>query len=159
MSRLYTRATRDCPMPELDPSCVAAMRSYFERAGVTPDPLQETIACVETRSTKRPGLWDTLFARDTTQLSYAILTREWLVTAIRMPGAAQPSVLGLRIAGMEVRDYESTPSHQRIVDSGLDVTALPPLGAHRVTSFVGFGPEPAAQAFRAAVKQAVGQPA
>jgi hypothetical protein len=107
--------------------------------------------CCETIST---GQKKGLLRRKTEEviLTGVMITPQWLIWASGKENEA-PGVLSARLHDIQVQDYEKSDMYKMIQDTGLNVSGLPTkdgLGS----AFIGLGPEPAAQRFRAVLKDA-----
>lgn len=154
MGDYYDRTTRACRFDQLRPELVAAIRAYSERHELS-DVAAEVLQCCETTSEKKKrGLLDWLLgARDRVLYSAALVTPSLLLWAIS--GARSgTTVAAARLAAIEVRDYESTPQAQIVADTGLEILGFLLRSSQRGTTFIGLGPERAAQRFREAVREA-----
>lgn len=147
------RTTGAVPVAGLAPEVLAALDRYRDLHGLDEDPRATARACVHTRfETTAKRWWGG--ARVETGTTCAILTATHLY-AVACVGSAPPSVLAFRLRDLEVRDYEKTPGFRLVEDAGLELTGSSPGAAKRSTYFVGLGPEPAAVAFREAVRAAI----
>jgi hypothetical protein len=86
---------------------------------------------------------------DALQTVSVVLTLTLLVWGT-LTAKSKPVVLAVRLAEVEISDYTSS----LIPDSGLEVLGFFNDAAERGRVFIGLGGEPAAEKFRAAVKQA-----
>ena len=151
--RESSRTTRACPVAEIDGALLSELRSYGERRGVDVD-LNASMTCVCTDSTIRTKGW---FGRTKVEQThtFAVLTG-YSILVLVLPGAGEALVHSYRLADLEVRDYETTPGHRLVRDTGLEMTGFSPGASVRSTYFLGLGPEQDARAFRETLKAAAG---
>ncbi len=145
----YLRSTRLCSFPQLTPALTTALRAHAEQQQL--GDLAAARLCCETISRKpKKGL----FGKEEVITTDVVLTPQWLVWAAGQPGQA-PAVLSARLGTITVQDYEKSPLYKLAPDTGVNVSGLLTDGVNPGTAFIGFGPEPAAAEFRAALIAAI----
>ena len=87
-------------------------------------------------------------------LTGIMLTPQWLIWATGSENEA-PGVLSSRLRDIQVQDYEKSDQFKLIQDTGLDISGLRINAVDRGSAFIGLGPEPAAEKFRAMLKEAL----
>ncbi|TNE91963.1 MAG: hypothetical protein EP330_03130 [Deltaproteobacteria bacterium] len=90
--------------------------------------------------------------RTVSERALAMVTPALLVRVIRLDAQAPICAVLLR-DGLELQRYESTPMFAMREDHGLHLTGVTPGAAQRGTHFLGLGPEPASEAFVAALSR------
>jgi hypothetical protein len=146
----YLRATRECTLDSLHPRLAAAIREHVEKYELG-DIEASALMCCETTSTKKKkGL---LRRKTEVILTGVIFSPQWLIWASGKQDEA-PGVLSARLHDVRVQDYEESEMYNMIQDTGLNVFGLRTKDGPG-SAFIGLGPEPAAQKFRAALKDAV----
>jgi hypothetical protein len=147
----YLRSTRECTLDSMRPALAAAIRAHVERHQLG-DVLESAVACCETTSTKtKKGLFG---GKAEVILTGVVLTPQWLIWASGKEHE-EPGVLSGRLRDIRVEDYEKSDLYKMVQDTGLHVLGLRTGAAELASAFIGFGPEPAAQQFRAALKDAL----
>ena len=155
----YRRSTRECNFDRLQPEIVAALRVHAQRYELG-DIEREALICCETTNEriKKPGFFDRLIGGDLDRVHVVgiIVTPRYLLWA-RSGAKYGVAVLSARLRECEVLDYANTPQAQLVPDTGLEVTAMYTGATHRGQTFIGLGPEPAAQNLRQVLKEAMQQ--
>jgi hypothetical protein len=147
----YQRTTRETTFDALDPVLRAGLQAHIEKHELGDIAGTISISC-ETASTRRKqGL---LGGKPETILSSAMVTPGWLLWATRRNNEAA-AVMSARLRDIRVQDYEKTESYKLIQDSRLVISRLRTDAVDLGSVFIGLGPEPAAAAFRDALKAAV----
>jgi hypothetical protein len=146
----YLRTTRECVLDSLHPLLAAAIRGYIEKYELG-DIEAHVLMCCETTSTKKKkGM---LRRKAEVTLAGIIFTPQWLIWAAGKENEA-PGVLSARLHDIRVQDYEKSDMYKLIPDTGLNILGLR-TGDGPGSIFFGLGPEPAAQKFRAMLKDAL----
>jgi len=148
----YTRTTRECSnLAGLTPMLAAAIQKYVEKYG--PENLEQSILiCCETASTKKKkGLFS---GKAEVILTGILVMPRWLIWASGKEGET-PGVLAARLSEVRVQDYEKSDFHKMLPDCGLNIDNLNTGTLERGSSFIGLGEEPAAQKFRAVLREAL----
>lgn len=146
----YIRATRECVLNSLQPALSAAIRKHIERheLGIRE---ADILVCCETTSTKpKKGL----FGKAETILTGMLVTPRWLVWAAGKENET-PGVISARLSDITVQDYETSDFYKMVPDSGLNISGLRTDSPQAGTSFIGLGPDPAAQKFRQVIKDEI----
>ncbi len=155
----YRRSTRECNFEQLRPEIVTALREHIQRYELG-EVEREALICCETTNerTKKTGLFDKLIGGDVGPVHYVgiVVTPRYLIWA-RSGAKVGVAVMSARLRECEVLDYANTPQAQLMPDTGLEVTAMHTGATERAHSFIGLGPEPAAQNLREVLKQAMQQ--
>jgi len=155
----YRRSTRECNFDQLRPEIVAAIRDHVQRYELG-EVEHEALICAETinERTKKPGLFDKLIGGDTDPVHYVgvVVTPRYLIWA-RSGAKYGVAVVSAHLRECEVLDYANTSQAQLVPDAGLEVTAMHTGATQRGQTFIGLGPEPAAQNLRQVLKQALQQ--
>jgi hypothetical protein len=146
----YLRVTRECTLDSMHPELAAAIRAHIERYELD-DVIGPALICCETTSTKQTKR---LFGSKTeVEIAGVVLAPQWLIWAGGKEGEPL-GALSARLHDIRVEDYEKSHMYKMIQDTGLNVFGFQT--AEGLGSiFVGLGPEPAAQKFRDALKEAV----
>ena len=150
------RSTRFCTMQTMSQALVSAITAHIESQGlnIKEDPLM----CCKTISTRQ--IKKLFSKRQEISVTSVALFSKWLVYAVYYPDQTRtgfPTVISERLAGLRVVDYESTGLYKMCADTGLSITGVITGGGEVGSIFLGLGPEPAAIALRAAVKEAVSE--
>lgn len=143
----YIRTTRECTLDSLQPALSAAIQKHIERHGLG---IQDAdiLVCCETISTKpKKGL----FGKAEVILTGMLVTSHWLVWAAGKENET-PVVISARLSDITVQDYETSDFYKMVPDSGLNISGLRTDTPQAGTSFIGLGPEPAAQKFRQVIR-------
>ena len=152
----YRRSTRECHFEQLRPEIVAAIRDHVQRYELG-DVERKALICCETinEKTKKSGLFGKLAGGDPDPVHYVgvVVTPRYLIWA-RSGAKYGDAVLSARLQECGVFDYANTPQAKLAPDTGLEVTAMLTGAIEREHSFIGLGPEPAAQNLRQVLKQA-----
>ena len=144
----YLRVTRECTLETVRPTLAAALRAHMEKQGVTAG----AVAACETTSTKQKiGLFG---GKAEVILTGVVLAPPWLIWASSKEGET-PVALSARLQAIHITDYEKSELNKLMPDTGLTLTGLRTDGVELGSAFIGFGPEPAAQKFRAALREAL----
>ena len=146
----YVRTTRECTLDELRPELAAAIRDQINAYKL--DTIETAaLICIETTSTKqKKGLFGSA------ELIHAgvLLTPKWLIWAAGKQ-AEKPAVISARLHDIVVQDYENSAMVKIMPDTGVNITGRYTDVTQQGMSFIGLGPEPAAQKFRQALHEAV----
>lgn len=140
----YTRTTRECTWQTMQPVLATAVADYLETHQLT-HITDAALLCIETVSTK-PG--QGLFRRKKEELLVGVmLAPPWLLwaTSQNRQTAVVTAVLLNQIA---LQAYETSPMYQLMPDSGININGLRTDSVALGSTFIGLGPEPAAQKFR-----------
>lgn len=146
----YIRTTRECALDSLQPALSAAIRKHIERHALG---IQEAgiLVCCETTSTKpKKGL----FGKAEVILTGMLVTPDWLVWAAGKENET-PGVISARLSDITVQDYETSDFYKMVPDSGLNISGLRTDTPQAGTSFIGLGPELAAQKFRQVIREGI----
>lgn len=147
----YLRTTRECEFDDLQPLLVTAIRGHIDRYELG-DIEGSALMCCETTSTKKKkGLFG---GKTEVILTGVVITPQWLIWASGKEGEA-PGVLSARLDDIRVQDYEESEMYKMMQDTGLNVLGLRTGASDLGSVFIGLGPEPAAQRFRAMLKEAI----
>ncbi len=153
----YRRSTRERNFDQLRPEIVASIRAHAQQYELG-DIEREVIICGETTNekTKKPGFFSKIAGSDPDKVHVVgvVVTPRYLIWA-RSGAKYGVAVMSARLRDCEVLDYEKTAAHKLVQDTGLEVTAMFTGAAERAQSFIGLGPEPAAQNLRNVLKQAI----
>ncbi len=145
----YLRSTRECTFENMKPTLAASIRTTLEKNGLV---LPAVFTCYETTSTKqKKGLFG---GKAETVLTGVVLTSQFLLIATEKNHEA-PAVLSTGLNDIRVQDYEKSDLYKLMPDTGIELSGLRTDLIDRGSLFIGLGPEPAAQNFRAALKEAV----
>jgi hypothetical protein len=148
----YTRTTHECTPDSLRPELAAAIRKYIEQHEL--GDLESTVLiCCETTSTKKKKR---LFGgKPEVILTGAIVTPKWLIWAAGKENE-RLGVIAAKLRDVQVLDYEKSDFYKLIPDTGLNIEGFPTADGIGST-FIGLGPEPAAQKFREVLRDALGK--
>jgi hypothetical protein len=147
----YLRTTRECTLGNLKPASVTAIRTHIEKYELG-NVEASALMCCETTSTKqKKGL---LGGKAEVIVVSMILTPQWLIWASGKENES-PGVLSARLRDIQVQDYEKSDMYKLMQDTGLNVSGLRTDAVDLGSTFIGLGPEPAAQKFRSMVKEAI----
>jgi hypothetical protein len=148
----YNRTTRACPVSQLRPELRQALRDYFQEQQLG-DPDAETILCCETTSTRKStdGLvaWLNHYP-ETTIYTALLLTAEWLIW-VRHGDKSGTHLTAASLNTISAQEYASLLTR----DTGLEVRGYIVGSKSPMRGYIGLGPEPAAQQFCTAVKEAI----
>jgi hypothetical protein len=150
----YMRSTRECAFGQLRPELVQAIRDYLQKHELGTIEA-DILICCETMSEKtKKGFFRALVSGGSDPIHYTgmLVTPSWLIWAT-CEAKSGVVVMAARLEDIQVTDFAS----HLINDTGLEVLGFLSGFAERVSAFIGLGPEPAAQQFRATVKAAVAQ--
>lgn len=128
-----------------------AIRAHINKYELI-DAEASALMCCETVSTKlkkRP-----FGGKPEVILTGVLLSPQWLIWASGKEGET-PGVLSARLRDIHVQDYERSDMYRLVADSGINIHGSLTGGIQPVSAFIGLGPEPAAQEFRAALKEAL----
>ena len=146
----YVRTTRECSLDELRPELAAAIRAQIQQYKL--DTVESTaLMCVESTSTKQKK---GLFGSAETIHMGVLLTPKWLIWGAGKQGE-KPAVISARLQDLIIQDYEKSAMYKIMPDVGMNVTGRYTDVTQQGMSFIGLGPEPAAQKFRQALHEAV----
>ena len=146
----YHRTTRAGTLDSLTPALAAALRAHAAQYQLG-DLSASVVACWETTSTKKKkGLFA---SQPEVVLTGIVLAPPRLLWAAGKANE-KPAVLSARLRDVQVQDYEQSSMHKLVQDTGLNVSGLFTDSGSAGTAFIGLGPEPAAQQFRAALAEA-----
>ncbi|MBN1891072.1 MAG: hypothetical protein JW850_23955 [Thermoflexales bacterium] len=148
----YDRTTRECPVTQLRPELLQAIRDYFQTHELG-DLEAETLACCETVSTQKgagrlpawlTGELDTIIYMGT------LLTSQWLIW-VRSGDRSGSLLTAANLKDIQVKVFTSTLTK----DSGLEIVGYLEGSKGRIRGYIGMGPELATQTFFEQVKQAI----
>jgi hypothetical protein len=146
----YLRSTRACTLDSLAPPLADALRAHADQYQLG-DLSAPGVACWETVSTKKKkGLFG---GKPEVIVTGIVLAPPRLLWAAGKPGE-KPAVLSARLRDVQVQDYVKSSMHKLVADTGLNISGLLTDSSSAGTAFIGLGPEPAAQVFRAALAEA-----
>jgi hypothetical protein len=148
----YNRITRECPVSQLRPELLQAVRSHFQEHELG-DLVSETLICYETTSHKqsagKPVSW--LDGQsDTTIHMGLLLTSEQLIW-VRWGDQSGTRLTAAKLIDIQVRVYNSILTK----DTGLEVSGYIGNSKGRVRGYVGMESKIVAQKFCDEVRQAI----
>lgn len=148
----YHRTTREAVLSGLNPALLAAITAHVEKYELG-DIRSSALLCCETTSVKqkKSGLFG---GKTETILSAVVLTPQWLIWAARKENEP-PSVLAAKLRDIQVQDYEKSELFSLIQDTGINISGLRSDSVEVGSTFIGLGAQPAAQKFRALLKEAI----
>ena len=147
----YVRTTQERTLDSLYPPLATAIHNHIEKYELGDDIETSVVMCCETVSTKEVKKW---FSRKTEVMhTGVILTPQWLIWASTKDDKSL-GVLSARLRDIRVQDYENTKMYEMIQDTGLNIDGLRTADGPG-SAFIGLGPEPAAQKFRALLQDAI----
>jgi len=147
----YLRSTSECAFEDLQPALVTAIRGHIDRFELG-DIEGSALMCCETTSTKKKK---GLFGGKTEVIrTGVVVTPRWLIWASGKEGEV-PGVLSARLQNIQVQDYEKTELYKMMQDTGLNVLGLRTGTNNQGSVFIGLGPEPVSQKFRAVLREAI----
>jgi len=147
----YQRTTRLCTLASMSSALATAIRSHIEKHELG-DAEKSALICCETTSTKqKKGL---LGGKPEVIRTGVLLSPQWLIWATGKENEA-PGVLSARLRDIRAQDYEKSDLYKLMPDSGINISGLRTDPVALGSAFIGLGPEPAAQAFRTALKDAL----
>lgn len=148
----YLRSTRECTFEQLRPEIQRSLEAYFQ-AKELGEIAAETVLCCETVSeAKEPGWLAKLFGEKLESPIYVatLLTASFLVWARSGPQTGvNVTVAELRFIRLKAFSSLFNP------DTGLEVSGLVGDSKRYLTGYIGLGPEPAAEKFVEAARQAI----
>jgi hypothetical protein len=145
-----TRTTRECPFESLRPEMLAAVREHMELYKIGNIESNILICCETTSIQKKNGL----FGGSEKVITVALLTSEWLILAVEKANE-KPDVISGRLRNLQAQNFEDTAMFKISPDSGLNVTGRYSDVTKQGISFIGLGPELAAQKFRQLFQEAI----
>jgi hypothetical protein len=149
----YNRTTRVCPVSQLRPELRQALRNYFQEQQLGDPEADETSLCCETTATRKNtgGLTAWLTENlEPTIYTATLLTAEWLVW-VRSNDKGEAHLTAANLHYIAAKEYASLLTR----DTGLEVRGFIGDSKSQVRGYIGLGPEPAAQQFCTAVKEAI----
>ena len=147
----YQRTTHECSLGSMHPGLAASIRAHIQKFELG-DIEVSALMCCETVSTRqKKGLFG---SKDEVVLTGVLLTPEWLVWATGKENDP-PDVLSARLRDIHVQDYETSDMYKMIADSGLNIRGLRTSATRLGVTFIGLGPEAAADKFRELLKDAI----
>jgi hypothetical protein len=148
----YNRTTRECPVSQLHPEVLLALRNYFQEQKLG-DLEAETALCCETISTKknmgRLVAW-LHGTEDTTILTGMLLTSQWLIW-VRSGDQSGMSLSAANLNLISARPYTSL----FVRDTGLEISGYLNGSKAPIRGYIAMGSEAAAQKFCDEVSQAI----
>ena len=145
-----TRTTRECSFDSLRPEMLAAVREHVELYKIG-NIESNILICLETISIQKKN---GLFGGSEKVITGALLTSEWLILAVERVNE-KPVVISGRLRNLQAQNFEDTAMFKVSPDSGLNVTGRYSDVTKQGMSFIGLGPEPAAQKFRQIFQEAI----
>ena len=146
----YLRTTRECGLDEMRPELAAAIRAQIEQYHLDTSE-SAALICIETTATKQKK---GLFGGGEVIYTGVLLTPKWLLWAAGKQ-KEKPAVISARMQDIIVQDYEKSAMYKLMPDEGINITGRYTDVTQQGMSFIGLGPEPAAQKFRQALHEAV----
>lgn len=147
----YLRTTRECPFEDLQPPLVSAIRGHIDRHELGDIEGTALICCETTSTKKKKGLFG---GKKEVIVTGVVVTPQWLIWASGKEGEV-PGVLSARLQDIRVQDYEKSDLYRMMQDTGLNVLGLRTGAGDLGSVFIGLGPEPAGQKFRAVLREAI----
>lgn len=148
----YIRTTRECPVNQLRPELLQAIRNYF-REHKLGDLEAESLICCETISRKKDAgkvaSWLSGNS-DTTIYTGMVLTSQWLIWIHH--GDQSGTLLNAADLKQIRAEFYTSPLTK---DAGLEIVGYIGDAKGRVRGYVGMGAGPAAQKFCEEVRQAI----
>jgi len=144
------RTTRECSFDHLGTEMLAAIREHLELYKIGNIEPHILICCETTSIQKKKGL----FGGSEKVITGALVTSEWLILAVEKPNE-KPEVISGRLQNLQAQNFEDTAMFRVSPDSGLNITGRYSDVTRLGMSFIGLGPEPAAQKFRQILQEAV----
>jgi len=148
----YNRTTRECPVSQLRPELLQAIRNYFQehRLGVLE---AEALMCCETisRTKSAGGLARLLKDEPDSTIHTGMLLTSQLLIWVRSGDQSGTLLTAANLKDIRVREHTSLLER----DNGLEVFGYIGNSNRRVRGYIGMGPELAAQKFCDQVKQAI----
>jgi hypothetical protein len=148
----YSRTTRKCPVSQLRPELLRAVRDYFRERNLG-DPETETLYCCETISTKeKGGILAFLFddGMENTIHTGMLLTAQKLIW-VRSGDQTDVVLTAADLAGIKVNGYTSASAK----DIRFEISGYVGDKRDRVRGYVGLGMDADAQEFCEVVKQEI----
>lgn len=145
----YVRTTREATFDNLNPNLITALRTHIEKHELG-DINSALLMCCETTSSKqKKGLFG---GKSEVILVAVILTPQWLIWAVSKDNESA-GVLSAQLRNIQVQDYETSEMNKLIQDTGVNISGIGTDAVNLGSAFIGFGAEPAAQKFRALLKE------
>jgi hypothetical protein len=135
----------------MNPDLATAIRAHIQKFELG-DIEASALMCCETISTRQ--VKNLFGSKEEVVLTGVLLTPEWLVWATGKENET-PDVLSARLGDIRVQDYETSDMFKMIEDSGLNVSGLRTSATRLGVTFIGLGPEAAADKFRGLLKDAI----
>lgn len=147
----FTRDTTECLFAGLPRGMADAIRRFAEREGLA-DPAGQSPRCFVVTSAKKG-----FFGGTHTQLMGFALAPGWLLFS-GCEDKGDPWARGMRLADIvAIRDYEQTEAFSLVEDHGIEIHGTLFGDSRRSTWFIGLGSGAASDAFRKALRGAVGE--
>jgi hypothetical protein len=148
----YDRTTRECPVTQLRPELIQAIRDYFQ-AHKLGDLEAEILMCCETISRKKDA--SRLPPWLTGEMDTIIYTGT-LLTSQRLIWVRSGDRSGCLLNAANLKDIQVKVFNSKLTkDSGLEVLGYLEGSQKRVQGHIGMGPEPVTYKFCEQVKQAI----
>lgn len=147
----YIRTTRQCTMADMLPALTAAIRTHIEKHGLGNVEAGVLMCCETVSSKQKKGFWG---GKAEKILTGVLLASQYVIVATGKENEAI-GVISARLRDIRVQDYEQSELNKLIPDTGLILSGLRTDSVDLGSSFIGLGPEPAAQAFRVSIKDAL----
>ena len=147
----YIRTTRGCPVSQLRPELLKAVRDYFREQELG-DVITETRMCCETISKRKDAGQRPSNKTDATVYTGMLVTSQILLW-VRSGDRSGIRLTASNLKEIQVRVYSSRLAN----DAGLEISGYVMGARGRVRGYVGMGPELAAQNFCEEVKRAIAE--
>jgi hypothetical protein len=148
----YTRSTREIKFENFSAETKNAINQHIELYNLGAI-LNETLICIESTSEKiKKGLFSGSGAK--TVRCSLVLTPRWLIQVIKTDNDAAVT-RSARLADIVVSDYEKSPFHAKIPDTGVEVSGRFTDTSESSTSFFGLGKDEAGEKFKTLLIEAV----
>ena len=144
----YLRSTRKCYFNQLKPELQQALRDYFTSHELG-NPLEECLACCETRSEKKEGGW--LNNNSEALLTSAIVLTATVLVWARMGSQTPAIVVGASLMNIRTKLNIALFTHEL----GLEVNGVPEGSKGRMKGVLALGPEDVSREFCDEVAQAI----
>ncbi len=134
----YNRSTRELIFTDLSPEITGALNKHIEMHNLG-SILDDVLICAESNSVKiKQGLFSGPGAK--VVMAVMILTPRWLLQVIKADNETA-FACSAQLTNIVVTDYEKSPFHAKIPDTGVQVTGRFTDTSDGSSSFIGLGKE------------------
>ena len=148
----YNRSTREVALENFSTETRDVLNKHIELYNLGPV-LDEALICIESISGKiKKGLFSGPGAK--TVKSSIVLTPRWLIQVLKSDNDAA-FARSAQLSDIVVSDYEKSPFHAKIPDTGVEVSGRFTDTSESSSSFLGLGKDEAGEKFKKMLVEAV----